>query len=183
MNGTSQLRRSIWRFSLRELLLLMFAAAALIGWGTLLYRSQQLSPTRFFTDNESWQQDVIAVYQELGEPPFTSNAGSIMHSEGTSAVQRTIVYRIPLSLEKQRAFLMAFQKRVREKLSKAGCTLAGESSGSGANDVVVIGYQRGPVAGSFQICVGEAGDNRVGVVVTMQEERGGIQGFGLQNSE
>src|SRR5205823_6614313 len=133
MEEVQTARRSGWRFSLRELLLFMLAAAAFIGWGTLMYRSGRLKPTPFFEENENWRQDVIAIYQELGEPPFNGAAGTIMHSEGSSFVQRTMVFRIPLAPEKQGAFLIALKKRVLEKLAKAGCKSAGGASGSGAN--------------------------------------------------
>src|SRR4029079_15416884 len=113
MNQARPARKSMWRFSLRELLLVMLAAAALIGWATVLYRSRELKPTPFFIKHENWRQDVIEVFQELGEPTFNSAAGTTMHSEGSSAVQRTMVFRLPLSPDKQSEFLTAFQKRVR----------------------------------------------------------------------
>jgi len=180
MNQARPARKSMWRFSLRELLLVMLAAAALIGWAMVLYRSRELKPTPFFIKNENWRQDVIEVFQELGEPPFNSAAGTTMHSEGSSAVQRTMVFRLPLSPDKQSEFLTAFQKRVREKLSREGCKPAGEASGSGAHEAVVIGYLKGHVCGTVMICIGKAGERETDVIVTMQEERGSGESFGLE---
>jgi hypothetical protein len=96
MNESLGKRRSVWRFSLRELLLLMLAAGAVIGWATVLYRSLQLKPTPFFEKNESWRNDVLQIFQDLGEPSIQNVPGTMMHSEGPGSVQRTIVFRIPL---------------------------------------------------------------------------------------
>src|SRR5437763_11787284 len=145
MDQAPSRRPSIWRFSLRELMLLMLAAAAFFGWGALLVRHFWFfKPTPFFTSNESWQGDVIAIYEELGEPAFTTAPGTTMHSEGSSAVQRTIVVRLPLPPEKRAAFLKAMQQHARDKLTKAGCHSAGECSGSGSlGSDVVLGYTLG----------------------------------------
>jgi hypothetical protein len=183
MDSAPICRHSFWRFSLRELLLLMLAAAAFMGWGTLLYRSQRLKPSSFFTENETWQQEITAIYQELNEPPFTRAAGTMMHSQGATAAQRTMIFQIPLPAEKQGSFLTALEKRVREKLTKAGCKSSGGASGSGSNDVTILGYQHGPISGTVQICIGPAGDDRVSVVLTMLEQQGQNNGFGLENRD
>jgi hypothetical protein len=176
-------RTSFWRFSLRELMLLMLAAGAMIGWATVLYRSQQLKPTPFFENNESWQNDVLLIFQELGEPPFKDVPGTIMHSEGPGSVQRTLVFRIPLPPAKKDPFLRALVTKVREKMKKEGCSHSGESSSSSGNvnDVHVLGYSRGIVSGTVQICVMEAGDSETAVTMTMQEVQGMGHGFGLEN--
>src|SRR3954471_15626576 len=151
-------RTSFWRFSLRELMLLMLAAGAMIGWATVLYRSQQLKPTPFFVNNENWRNDVLQIIQDLGEPPFKDAPGTIMHSEGAGSVQRTFVFRIPLPSAKRGEFFSALKARVREKMKKEGCSNTGES-GSGSslgNDVSVLGYSRGMVSGTAQICVMDA---------------------------
>ena len=119
--------------------------------------------------------------QELGEPAFTTAPGTTMYSEGSSAVQRTMVFRIPLPPEQRAAFLRAMQNHVREKLSQAGCHAAGESSGSGAiGSDAVLGYTLGAVSGTFQICVMDADDQHAAVVVTMEEKRGSVQSLGLE---
>jgi hypothetical protein len=169
------------RFSLRELLLLMLAAAAFIAWAALAYRSGRLKPTKFFTENETWETEVAAVLQELGEPSFSGAAGTTMHSEGTAANQRTFVFRIPLPEAKIDGFIGLFVKRVRSKLTAAGCKLAGGAAGSGANHVNVLGYHTNAVSGTIQVCVGEAGSDRVTVVLTMTEQQGSSTGFGLIN--
>ena len=183
MDQASSVRRSLWRFSLRELLLLMLTAGAVIGWATVLYRSQRLQPTPFFANNENWRNDVLLIFQELGEPPFRDVPGTIMHSEGPGSVQRTMVFRVPLPPAKKNAFLKALVAKAREKMKKEGCANTGESSSSAGtnNDVDVLGYSRGMVSGTVQICVMEAGDGETAVTMTMQEVQGMGNGFGLQN--
>ena len=106
----------------------------------------------------------------------------MMHSEGPTSVQRTLVFRIPLAADKQRAFFNAFKARVRSALNQASCKIAGESGSSGANAVSVIGYTHDPVAGTIQICLGDLGNDRASIVLTMQEQRAAAHSFGLENS-
>jgi hypothetical protein len=182
MDQARPARRSFWRFSLRELLLLMLAAGALIGWATVLYRSQQLKPTPFFENNEDWGNDVLRIFQDLGEPPFQNVPGTMMHSEGPGCVQRTIVFRIPLPAAKTGEFLDKLRARAREKMKKEGCSSSGESgSSSPDNNVSVLGYSRGMVSGTVQICVMKASDGETAVTMTMQEVQGMGHGFGLEN--
>jgi hypothetical protein len=182
MEQTSAARPSIWRFSLRELLLVMLAAGAMLGWGvTLIPHLWFFKSSPFFAGNESWHAEVASIYEELGEPPFTGAAGTMMHCETSSSAQRTFIFQLPLSAGKQQAFLSALKNRVREKVRQAGCKWAGEAGGSGANAVdSVLGYTYGAVSGTFQICVLDAGNERAMVVVTMQEERGVSNGFGVE---
>jgi len=180
MNDNSTRRQSAWRFSLRELLLLMLAAAAFLGWGTLLYqRFGRFEPTPFFSNNESWIEDVRAVYEELGETKFEEPAGSMMESTGSAVAQRTMVFRLSLSPEKKRNFLAAFQKKVQERLTAEGCQLFGNASGSGNSDVAILGYRQGPIHGTFQVCVMRAGNDETVMIITMQESRGSPAGFGV----
>jgi hypothetical protein len=175
-------RRSSWRFSLRELLLVMLAAAAFIGWGTLLYRTARLRPTPFFTNSESLRQDLVVIYQELGEPTLTGAWPTMMHSEGTAAVQRTMIFRVPLSPKKKSQLLQALVAKVRERFKKEGCRNTGQSGGSSSNVAVsVLGYEHERNSGTVQICVLDAGDEHVAVIVTMQEtSTSGRRSFGLQ---
>jgi hypothetical protein len=182
MEQQRRARWAWWRFSLRELMLLMLAAGAIVGWATVLYRSQRLKPTTFFVNNENWRSDVLLIFQDLGEPPFTNVPGTIMHSEGPGSVQRTFVFRIPLPPARKSEFLKALVAKARDKISKEGCSYAGESSSSSGknNEVQVLGYAKGIVSGTLQICVMEAGDETA-VTMTMQEVQGMGHGFGLQN--
>jgi len=160
----------------------MLAAGAMIGWATVLYRSQRLKPTPFFVNNENWRNDVLLIFQELGEPPFKDVPGTMMHSESSSDVQRTFVFRIPLPPEKRGAFLASLVAKIREKMKKEGCRNTGESGSSmNDNNVSVLGYSHGIVCGAVQICVMDAGNGEIAVTMTMQESQGMNYGFGLEN--
>jgi hypothetical protein len=181
MQDSSTVRRSSWRFSLRELLLLMLGVAAFLGWGTLLYQSRRLKPTPFFASHPTWQQQVVEIFQDLGEPAFVEAPGTMTYSEGPSSVQRTMVFKIPLAASQKEAFLRALVAKVREAMKRDGCQNTGESGSTMSNVVSVLDYVRGPVSGSVQICVMEAGIDHLGVVMTMQEERGYRGQHGLEN--
>jgi hypothetical protein len=71
-------------------------------------------------------------------------------------------------------------------MKKDGCSNSGHSSSGssgGNNHVDVLGYSRGMVSGTVQICVMEAGDGETAVVMTMQEVQGMGNGFGLENGQ
>jgi len=125
----------------------------------------------------------LQIFQDLGEPPFKDAPGTIMHSEGPGSAQRTMVFRLPLPPKKRGAFLKALVASARDKMKKEGCRNTGESGSTSAlgNDVSVLGYSRGMVSGTVQICVMEAGDGETAVTMTMQEVQGLCHGYGLQN--
>jgi hypothetical protein len=174
--GGPKQQQTWWRFSLRELLLFMLAAAAFLGWGGLLYEQfRTFGPTPFFENNETWQQDVRAIYEELGEAGAGQASGSSTKTQGTSAVSRTMVYRMPLAPAKRTLFLDAFEARVRTKLAAEGCRIGGGGSGNGRNENRILMYDRGPVGGVFEIWVTDVGNGEMGVMVEMREARGRFQ--------
>ena len=180
MNDNSTRRQSAWRFTFRELILLMLAAAAFLGWGTLLVqRFQRFEPTPFFSYNESWIFDVRRAYEEVGETDFEDLAGSMMNSAGSAVAERTMVFRLSLPPEKKHNFLAALQKKVQERLAARSCQIVGTAAGSGNSDVAILGYRRGPIHGTFQICLMRAGKDEVVMTITMQESRGTPTGFGV----
>src|SRR5262245_51574636 len=108
MERARQTRGRWWRFTLRELLLLMLAVAAFLGWGGLLYQQfRTFEPTPFFTNNESWARDIREICEELGETGVKQASGSSTKSVGTLAVSRTTVCTIPLPPAKRTQFLHA----------------------------------------------------------------------------
>ncbi|HMC12597.1 MAG TPA: hypothetical protein VKH44_14960, partial [Pirellulaceae bacterium] len=154
-------------------LLVMLAIAAFLGWGTMAYRHRRFEPTPFYSNNETWQPDVRAIYEELGEPGFDEAAGSVTYSGGASAVRRSFYFRIPLSPSNRQPFLDAFENRVREKMKAEGCRIEGAAGGAGSSGVRIVSYQWGSVRGIFEICVMDAGgEGKVGVIVTMLEQEG-----------
>src|SRR5947208_665722 len=92
-----------WRFSLRELLLLMLAAGAFIGWGVLLYeRSQPYEPSGLFKYLPYWRGQIDLALEDVGQTrptpgdlPFT-----VTHARGPS-VHHTESYSFFLPEEKR----------------------------------------------------------------------------------
>jgi len=180
MDAPSPVRRSVWRFSLRELLLLMIAVAAFLGWGGLLYQQyRSFEPSPFFANNQTWKQDVIAVCQELGEETGIQLGVSSIESTGTAAVTRTIVHRVPASLPRA-AVLDALVKRALVKMAADDCRTG--SNGSGSDEKTssrVFLYERGPVGGVFEIWITDAGSEAI-VTVQMRESRGRFHSLSIR---
>ncbi|HEY2414169.1 MAG TPA: hypothetical protein VGI40_18135 [Pirellulaceae bacterium] len=172
MDQTLQLRPSIWRFSLRELLLVTLAVAAFLGWGSLLYQQYHaFVPTSFFVDNSDWSDDIVAILNALGLPEARINAKAESYGNGPSAAHRTIEQKLPLTKANCAAFLDEFQQRVLEKLSADNCRVRQTVGGGGSSDVRTVGYLRGPVAGAIHIFLSAAGDDQARLVIAMHEER------------
>src|SRR5262245_15430722 len=105
-----------WRFSLRELLLVMVATGAFSGWGVLLYeRFQRFEPTAFYLERIEWQHESIApALRDVGEEATVHLACTSTQTLGPSAAQSTTAYRIRLSAANNGAFIQALEARISE---------------------------------------------------------------------
>ena len=103
----------------------------------------------------------------------------MMNSSGSAFAQQTMVFRLSLSPEKKRQLLTVLNEKIQERLVAEGCQLFGNAGGSGNSDVVIVGYRRGPIHGTFQICLMRAGNDETSMIITMQEFRGALTGFSV----
>ena len=88
MDNAPHPRRSPWRFSLRELLLLMLAIAAFLGWGRAIYqRYKPFVPTPFASKLDL-HADIRDIRKELGEEPGNWGRSSTRGSSGFYRYER-----------------------------------------------------------------------------------------------
>jgi len=180
MNDTLMPQRSLWRFSLRELLLLMLAAAAFVAWGILLYeRSQRFHPSSLFEFAPYWREDIQIALSEIGENRSSTLPFAVTSADGPSA-HRSESYSFPLAVASSDAFLKAFRSRMRQRLASAGYKILGEAAGNaGASQVTVMSYRLGARVGAVHICKLKNGNDQESVVITMHEEGAWRGSFGV----
>jgi hypothetical protein len=161
-------RPSFWRFSLRELLLLVLVVGAFLGWGVSIFRRYRpLSPTPFA--NELFlEADIGAVRQQIGE---TSDPSTGMMSDGSGTngrrYQKDMVYTFALTPANAQPFLSALRDRLKDQLQARGCR-EGASGYYGTS--FRIDYEYGSTEGTLRAYL-NAGDERAQMFVFLHEQR------------
>jgi hypothetical protein len=168
-------RRSWWRFSLRELLLVMLVVAGFLGWAVLLFESYRpFSPTQFYRESNDWREDIAAALQEIGEQPPRSSGFAATQTRGRWADQHTVAHRFRLPSEQSGAFFRAFRSRIRNRLTAAGCTLGSSAeSNSGVSQAMAITYRLESIAGSINVCFFPSDGSHARLVISHHEQRAG----------
>jgi hypothetical protein len=169
--GPTAVRRRWWRFSLRELMLVMLAVAGFVAWGVLLYeRSQRFQPSAFFESAPAWRDDIRAALKEIGEPGSASMPFAVTTAGGPSA-HLSESYSFPLAAANSATFHKAFRLQVRSRLTGAGCKILGEGQGSsGSSQVAVLSYRLESRAGAIHIAAFKNDNDQERIVITMHEE-------------
>src|SRR4051812_5187227 len=123
MDQASNRVRSFWRFSLRELFLLMLVVAAFLGWGTTFfhYYFWRYEPSSLVDRNQvsDWGSDIYETWVELGELAPERVAQTITSNGGTWAAQQTMYFRFSFPAAKRRAFMDVYLKRVQARIKAA----------------------------------------------------------------
>jgi hypothetical protein len=171
MDQPSPPRRSFWRFSLRELLLLMLAIAAFLGWGRAIYqRYKPFVPTPFFSKLDL-NGDIMLIRQQLGEPPASWVSSSASGSGGPSGYERDYRFGFPLTAGYADAFLSKLRQRLSDQLGTHHCQIHGATRGStGDIKECRLTYSRNAVEGSVRAVVILSGDE-ARLLVLVQERR------------
>jgi hypothetical protein len=173
MDQPSPPRRSLWRFSLRELLLLMLAIAAFLGWGRAIYqqRAKPFSRTPFLLEFKL-HRELMAIREELKDNDFRWQPGSIgvgsSDGEGTESASH---YAFALKPANRNALMTKLRERMHEKLLASGCKSDGVGFGSGGtNPQFHMRYERDNVRGSVRANLFEEGE-QVRLFVFFEEHR------------
>ena len=168
MTDTPQPRRSLWRFSLRELLLLTVAIAALLGWGVTIFRRYRpLVPTPFASEL-NLEADVAAVRKQIEEkgPSWTGITNDGSGSSGRR-YERDYVLTFALAKAKANDFMRALQQRLIEHVKASGCR---EGASGYVGSSFRLHYERGIMEGSLRAYL-IAGDEQAQLLVFVQEQQ------------
>jgi hypothetical protein len=169
-------RRSFWRFSLRELLLVTLAIGAFLGWGHSLYRRyQDIAPTpmrEYFVEG-GFGEDVSAALKELGaivpDHPPSPGAGSA----GPMSRHSLLIEELAVSGGQSAAFVDDLLVRVRKKIVDSGCReyRVAHRSSADPDEGFNLHYRRETTAGSIQVYVVRIDANRARLLVVLDEHR------------
>ena len=171
MHDAPQPRSSFWRFSLREMLLVMLAIAAFLGWGRAIYqRYKRFTPTPFLSQLDM-SSEVILVRQQVGELPASWSSSSAGTSGGPRGYERDFRLTFPLSPDKGDAFIKGLQQRMRDRLDAHGCQIEGAGHGrTGNTQEFRLRYVRDIVEGSLRVILIPGGD-QARLLVFVEERR------------
>jgi hypothetical protein len=140
-----------WRFTLRELFLAILAIAAFLGWGLSIYRDAYQQRTPFF---DNWDAEVKEAIDNFGEPQFPleeEGFGQLGKGSGYYYEQ----YKFKLAASQTNAFMDAYQKRIRDRMTTYQCAVDDENKGfdHGGGQWFWIGYHRNALAGSARVSI------------------------------
>jgi hypothetical protein len=172
MDQASPPRRSSWRFSLRELLLLMLAIAAFLGWGRVVYqqRAKPFSATPFLRQFDL-HGELMAIREELKDNAsyWHSGSGSGGSSDG-EGTERSYHYSFALKPANRNALMTRLKQRLHNTLIASDCECYDVDGSAGTNPTYNLRYQRDNVRGSVRAFLFDEGE-KVRLFVFVEEHR------------
>jgi hypothetical protein len=175
MDQASPPRRSSWRFSLRELLLVMLVIGAFLGWGQSLYRRYQgITPTPmagYFA--EDFGKDVAAALTRQGATVPDYSLGIGAGSTGPTSRHSELIAELVLPNGQTAAFVDALFQRVRSRITQLGCqeSRIAHRASSDPDEGFNLHYRRDTTAGSIQVYVVRLDADRARLIVVLDEHR------------
>jgi hypothetical protein len=172
MDQASPPRRSSWRFSLRELLLLMLVIAAFLGWGRVVYqqRAKPFSATPFLRQL-NLHRDMMTIREGLEDNDFIwqpgSGSGGSSNGEGT---ERSYHYSFALKPANRNALMTRLKQRLHNTLIASDCECYDVDGSAGTNPTYNLRYQRDNVRGSVRAFLFDEGE-KVRLFVFVEEHR------------
>jgi hypothetical protein len=174
MSDASNSQRSFWRFSLRELMLVMLTTAAVLGWGRAVYQKYgRFSPTPF-SDYffRRLRDDIGAVSVDLGgKPPIVvSGLFGQKNADERIGIHREIWIDVPLASPQEDSFLDELLDRIPKRIHWSGCNVAscGVSGNMNGPDLY-FHYRRGLTIGVLQVQVQRKDEQSVHVLAILDE--------------
>ena len=161
------------KFTIRELLILTVAVAALLAWGLLAFQRQRPhQPTPFLDKHFSgWSKDLVAVRKALNENGPVATWG-MSGRHGVSAYYHEESYDFSLSPANVDAFMDAFCKRMSEVAKETGCEGShppSEFFRGNEEKRFVVGYRHGRVTGDASAVLTRKSDQKVRLSITFLE--------------
>jgi hypothetical protein len=169
-----ELNKHAWRFSLRNLLLVLFCLALALGWvGSLYQQHRRFQPTPFFWKVED--DDIKAAYVAAGLPGDALPSGLFTVHEGQHVLQCTWYCQLPIAVAQRGDFVDAFIDRMIEKLEASGFQYNPGCEERGQYQMREFAYRRGNGGGTIEMCVTDGGSGDIAsVVIKVCEARGGM---------
>jgi hypothetical protein len=169
-------RRSLWRFSLREMLLAMLVIGALLGFGHSLYRRyQDITPTPLveYFGSGGFGQDVAAALQKQGANVPENALGLGAGATGPASRHGELSAELALPSGQTAAFVDDLMARVGKQILKSGCReyRVGHRSSTDPDEGFNLHYRRDTTAGSIQVYVVRLDGQRARLLVFLEEHR------------
>lgn len=176
MNDKASPARRFWRISIRELLLLLLAAAVFFGWGQAIYRRFQpfkATPFAGYFTGGGLTDDVVVLHREFCASEADLSGGASAGCTGPSSIHREFCGDLPISSPDSAAFVDAVFKRIRQRIVENGCQeyrIAYRNS-SEHDEGFNLHYRRDAVAGSILVVVTQTDSEHMRILATLDEHR------------
>ena len=169
MNDTSPVR-SRWRFSLRELLLVVVAVAAVLGWLRATFWREPFRSTPLATTLDLGKE-IDDARVESGETTWSGLTGGASDRGNAQTVEKSLHFRFPLAAKHLDPFAERLTHRLKNRIGESGCEVHSVSVSSSGDDLheVHYGYRQGATVGSVRIVVLHDGDQQGRVLFYLHE--------------
>ena len=131
-------RRPGWRFSIRELLLLTTAAAALVALGIEYYRESRSYQSSLWIETYGQSQHLRAIAASAGYPQMQVNGGGGSSGSGLARFQ-TFRYHLTIPKPMRGNFMESLRQDAHSRIGKERGSVSGGSTGGNQGDLQCFG--------------------------------------------